>query len=295
VSSPFLLAVMGPTGSGKTEVAEALASHTRSLLISADAFQVYRGFDIGTNKPLVRETWELIDICEPQEGFGAGEFIRRVLPLLESAWQKGQSVIVAGGTGLYIRCLFEEYTEMRPPPDPSLRQELNQMDLPSLLAKLDGLSPGADLDRQNPVRIRRAIEKALTPSVFEPFHLPPFRRAKVGLDTSPQNLTTRLKDRLQMMVRAGWMEETRALLAQGVSSDCPAMRAIGYQAWQKVLLGQLADAEAMDQILTETRQYAKRQRAWLRSEPELIWRRAAESESEVLLLTKDILGLVSSV
>src|SRR5688572_23240532 len=121
---PFLLAVMGPTASGKTDLAEHLADETGAQLINADAFQVYKGFDIGTAKSVNANRYELIDIREPDESFGVGEFVQLANAELERLFAGGTSAIVVGGTGLYVRALFEEYEAMSGPPDPQLRADL---------------------------------------------------------------------------------------------------------------------------------------------------------------------------
>ena len=106
---------MGPTASGKTHLAESLADRLDALLINADAFQVYRDMDIGTAKPDAKERYRLIDFKNPDEGFGVGEWVRLALNCLSEAWSEKRSVVVVGGTGFYIRALFESYGEMKPP------------------------------------------------------------------------------------------------------------------------------------------------------------------------------------
>src|SRR5689334_3511641 len=115
---------MGPTGSGKTEVAEAIAERLGAQLINADAFQVYRGMDIGTAKPTEKHRYRLLDLKQPNAGFGVGEFVQLASEELRELHHEGRDAVVVGGTGLYIRALFEGYAEMVSPPDPNLRSEL---------------------------------------------------------------------------------------------------------------------------------------------------------------------------
>src|SRR5687768_12536419 len=124
---PFLLAVMGPTASGKTPLAEDLANHYSAQLINADAFQVYRGFDIGTAKPLHRDRYLLMDIREPNEQFAVGEFVDLAQQRLNELWELQRSGILVGGTGLYIRALMEEYSEMMSRPDHAVRERLDSL------------------------------------------------------------------------------------------------------------------------------------------------------------------------
>lgn len=265
---------MGSTGSGKSDVAEAVADRLGAVIVSADAFQVYRGFDIGTNKPQDRSRYELLDICNPSEQFGVGEFIRRCGEVLESAWGKRQAVVVAGGTGLYVRALFEGYSDMVGPPDPEIREGLvrreSEEGAEALKMELMRLDPGTRVDLANPVRVRRALERILSPKDPVTVNLPPFRRFKFGLNTDPAGHGTALSTRLDSMVARGWIEEVEGLIKQGVREKDPAMRAIGYHSWNRYLSGATTLDEAKSEILTLTVQYAKRQRTWLRKEPDLI-------------------------
>lgn len=263
--SPTLVAIMGPTASGKTGLAEALADHLGWQLINADAFQVYRGLDIGTAKSPRKGEYALIDILEPQEPFGAGAWIERCVSVLDTLYREGRSAILVGGTLYYVRALMEGYTELYGPPDPELRAELNQRTLPDLLAELDRRAPNANVDRNNRVRVQRALEKlAASPQTFT---LPHFRKVKLGLErTGPERILQRVED----MVKSGWLDEVISLRERGVSRDDPGMRAHGYRAMWDVVEGRLPLASAIVQTAIEVNQYAKRQRTWLRREPNLV-------------------------
>lgn len=270
-----LTAIMGPTGSGKSALAELLAEQTGAQLISADAFQVYRGFDIGTNKPSDASKYELIDIREPTESYGAGEFVRDALEVLTRCWERGQDVVVVGGTGFYIRALFEEYAEMGGLPDPELRTALEERflneGLQPLVEELLAHDPDTRVDLKNPVRVRRALEKLAQPPQVIEFKLPPFQKRKFGLNIPKTILDKRIERRLDLMLKMGWEREVRLIIENGTPVDAPAMRAIGYQSILKSAEGLIGPEEARDRTLVETRQYAKRQVSWLRSEPGLTW------------------------
>lgn len=270
---PVLLAIYGPTGSGKTSLAEALAEELDARLISADAFQVYRGFDIGTGKPQPPHSWLGTDLLDPWEDSGVVEFIRFALPLLEESWSKSEKVILAGGTGQYLRALLEEFTELgaQPPHDlrDSLDARLKAEGLESLVSELVRLNPRTDVDVKNPVRVRRALEKLLAPSEPFAFILPPFRKIKIGLTVEPDLLAKWQAKRVKGMFAAGWPQEVEGLMAEPDVIQAPAWRAIGYDVVRKALLGQLSLAEAEDEVTLLHRQYAKRQRTWLRKEPDL--------------------------
>src|SRR5205085_344215 len=127
---------MGPTASGKSSLAEALAEQLDAQLINADAFQVYRGMDIGTGKSSCKERYLLLDLVSPSQQFGLGEWLRLAVVELERLFAEGRSAIVVGGTGLYIRALMEEYAEISSAPDPQLRSELMGRDVESLREEL---------------------------------------------------------------------------------------------------------------------------------------------------------------
>ncbi len=274
--SPRLIAVMGPTGSGKSDLAEGLARSLGAVLISADAFQVYRGFDIGTNKPSDPSGYELIDVCDADEQFGLGEWLSLVVPVLEKAWSEKKDVVVVGGTGLYIRALFEGYADMSGAPDPALREELMRREqeegLGALVAELERLNSeiARRVDLKNPMRVRRALEKILGGDTGIMFVIPGFLKLKYGLEVDREAHRGILEDRLNVMIDRGWIEEVRKLNDLGISESSPAMRAIGYHTWTKYLSGATTFDEAKAEVLTLTVQYAKRQRTWMRKEPGLM-------------------------
>lgn len=274
MNSPTAIVVLGPTGSGKSEIAEIVAQRTGGILINADAFQVYRGFDIGTNKPKDRDDYRLIDICDPTEQFGVGEWVARASAELAAAADSGKVPVIAGGTGLYIRALTCGYDAMHGPADPELRARLmarqQEFGLQSLIDELVARSPeaAAQVDLANPVRVRRALEKLDSKLVANPA-TSSHKFLKFGLEPDWDELKTRLEMRLNQMLANGWLDEVAHILSKGVPIGAPAFRAIGYQSLVKSLKGELALDEAKESILVQTRQYAKRQRTWLRSEPDL--------------------------
>lgn len=284
---PHLVAVMGETASGKTQLAESLASELDAQLVNADSFQVYRGLDIGTAKPTATERYKLLDLKNPDESFGTGEFVKLALEVLEEAWATQRSVVVVGGTGLNIRALFEEYSEMTSPPNPELREELNaqleQKGLGSLVEELKLLDTAASerVDLANPVRVIRAIERAKGAKESVTFRLPPFQRAKFSVENPSEVLNSRIESRVREMMQNGWALEIERLREQGYRQSDPGFRAIGYRAMWEVVEDRKDLEQAIADTVVETRQYAKRQRTWLRSEPNLI-RLTADPEGDVL-------------
>lgn len=274
-NSPALIAVMGPTASGKSQVAEVLAERLDAQLIAADAFQIYRGLDIGTNKPARPERYLMVSIRDPAEPFGVGEWVTVVADHLNRLYHEGRNAIIVGGTGLYIRALFEEWSGMRRAPEAALRAELRQelegRGIEPMTERLRSLEPAvaASIDLANPMRVLRALETALGSAEPIEFKLPPFRKFKFGLRMPPDTLAARIDERAESMFRNGWIKEVERLLIAGVKPDAPAMRAIGYSAVLQRLNGELSQEETLSKIRTQTRQYAKRQRSWMRSEPAL--------------------------
>ena len=269
--TPLLLGIMGPTASGKTDLAENLADELDAELINADAFQVYRGMDIGTAKPDDSGRYHLIDIKSPRDGFGVGEFVRLSYELLDKSFKQNHNVVVVGGTGLYIRALFEQYDDLAEAPDPELRQEIANLTLEVALEHLGRLDPIAvqTIDIQNPIRVRRALERAHGPKQRFSANLPPFQKLKLGILPNVIKTESQIEVRTRLMVQNGWIDEVERLLANGFGPDDPGFRAIGYRAIARHVTGEIELEEAIATTIAETKRYAKRQRSWLRSEPNL--------------------------
>jgi len=254
-------------------LAERLAERLDAVPISADAFQIYRGLDIGTAKPDDAERYRLLDIKEPHEDFGVGEWVGLACAELRSLWKERRSAILVGGTGLYCRALLEGYTALMPPPGEGLREVLRHREevegAKSIQEELRRLAPEvADrTDMRNPVRVKRALERVHTKGEPIRFKLPPYRRLKVRLDPPVEELNARIADRVLKMMHNGWVQEVARLRGCGVARSAPSMRAIGYGALWDHLDGRATLEESIDRIIAETRRYAKRQRTWLRKEP----------------------------
>lgn len=293
-AQPCLAAIYGPTGSGKSALAEAMAGPLSARLVSADAFQVYRRFSIGTGKPAPPHSWLGVDLVDPDQSFGVVEFIQFALPLLEESFARGQNVIIAGGTGQYMRALLEEFSNLGALPPEGLRKELmareQEEGLESLVKDLCRLNPTHKVDVKNPVRVRRALERLLAPGEPLRFSLPPYKKVKFGLSLEPDDLAEMQKVRIRGMFDAGWAVEVEGLMAEGTPDSAPAWRAIGYEVVKKAVLNQSSLTEAEIEISLLHRQYAKRQRTWLRREPSLQWVQAPSIGSGMSDLAQELLS-----
>ncbi len=279
-----LIAILGPTGSGKSRLALALAEASGGEIISCDSVQVYRGFDIGSAKPDAQERarvpHHLIDICDWSEAFDAQQFRVRASEAIKDCRARGKRPILCGGTGLYLRLLRWGLVDS-PGADPALREALTrrEADHPgSLAAELLAIDPEAEalVDLKNLRRVIRALEiyqrSGKTPSAVRAEH--GFRHEEtpmqvVMLDWETSVLRARVRTRLQEMLAAGWFEEVRGLLQSGVSRECPAMSAVGYRELASLEAGEVKADQVPALIEKSTWSYARRQRTWMRKEKDV--------------------------
>lgn len=274
MNRPFAIAILGPTASGKSAVAEQIANQLGTKILSADAFQVYKGLDIGTNKPVNKTLYRGLDLVEPGSGFSVGAFLDFAIPLCEREVEGCKHLVVCGGTGLYVRALFEGYEQIIPAhPDREQIAVWVKTENPKELLKRLGLDdkPPSDEVVQNPRHFGRWIERNLLGAA--PTANPNWtaRKLKFGLLLERAVLMSRIEIRLAQMFKSGWIDEVRDLLTGGVSVDSPGFKAIGYRQIAQYLTGNVTLDESQEAILVQTRQYAKRQMTWLRKEPNLIW------------------------
>ena len=286
-SNPFL-AILGPTASGKSAVALALAESDigRSLgveLISVDAMQVYRGMDIGTAKPSRAEQdsvrHHLIDLVDASESFTVAQFQQEYRAALESIDGRQGLAVVVGGTGLYVRAIVDQLTF--PGQWPQLRQDLDQEANecgPAVLhQRLMALDPVA-AERMQPTNIRRIV-RALEVTIGSGR---PFSSFGPGVDTYPESpvrqfavqwsrpaLARRIEQRVGTMLEQGLVHEVEKLLERGLSPT--AGQALGYKEIVRYLAGELSLDEATGLIITRTRQFAVRQERWFRRDPRIRW------------------------
>jgi tRNA dimethylallyltransferase len=292
VGLPPLVAVVGPTASGKSGLALELAEAVGGEIVNTDSLQVYRHFDIGTAKPTpaerARVPHHLIDVAEPNEPYSAGRYVEDASAVLAGIVARGRVPILCGGTGLYYRALTQGLADIPPVPAPvlaALEARLaaeGSAALHAELARVDAAA-AASIHPNDPLRIARAL------AVFEsagrplsdyrqerPFRAGAGRLLAVGLRWERARLYERVNARVRSMLAAGWAQEVRGLLACGYGPTLKPMRAIGYRELAAWLLaggdpeGGVPEALAED-IAQRTRRYAKRQLTWFRRHPEVRW------------------------
>ena len=281
------ICLMGPTASGKTEFALKLAEALPVDIISVDSAMVYRGMDIGTAKPdpdtLRRFPHRLIDIRDPEASYSAGDFVRDAKREIEAIRSAGRRALLVGGTMMYFRSLTQGIAEL-PDADEELRAELDaeaaEIGWPAMHERLVAIDPEA-ARRINPndsQRIQRALEvylasgRTMTDWQAEGQREPGAREfAKIALVTSSRaDLHARIESRLVAMLEQGFVDEVRRLMQRpGLTAASPAMRAVGYRQLWSYLEGRVGLEEATANALAATRQLAKRQLTWLRTEPDL--------------------------
>jgi len=311
-----LIVICGPTAAGKSGLAMAIAQRLNSVILSADSRQVYREFSIGTAKPSLAEQQqvphELVDICEPTETITLGDYQQRTQRLVAQyqAQLACHCPLLVGGTGLYIKAIARGLKIPRVPPQPLLRAQLNRQGQTLNYAVLKSVDPAAT-DRIHPndaVRTQRALEVFYAtgqPISDQQGENPPnYPILQLGVDTLGDEVgeshlpkgsasrattakTTQGKDRLrnriarrtELMVEAGFVEEVQSLV-QCYGEDLPLLNTLGYAEVCQHLRGEIDLAEAKRQVVLHTRQFAKRQRTWFRSVPEIEW---LDSDSEDLV------------
>ena len=285
--APVLVIVLGPTAVGKSRVAVDLSLRFGGEVVSGDSIQVYRGFDIGTDKPTVEARrgvpHHLIDIVGPEVQFTAADFVREALSAARGIAARGRLPIVAGGTGLYIKALCDGLFP-GPGRDPALRAaleaEAREKGLETLFRRLEAVDPeyAHKIRGRDRIRIIRALEvhAATGRPISEHFRAtesPVKGRTvvRLGLRLEKDELYRRIDARVDRMFERGLLEEVRGLLARGVPETAPPFRALGYSHVLRYLRGGIGRDEAAALTKTDTRHYAKRQMTWFRKMAGIVW------------------------
>jgi tRNA dimethylallyltransferase len=282
-----ILVICGPTASGKSELALRLAHNLGAEIVNADSMQIYRGLDIGTAKPSPEHQVEirhhLIDVIDPAQQFSAADFSDAADAAIREITSRGKRVIVAGGTGLYIRALLSGLVDS-PSGAGEIRQalqdEAGMLGNKAMLEKLRQVDPemAAGLHPNNLVRIVRALEvyrlTGIPLSRYQKEHAFATRRydsLQIGISVERGLLYERIEERVEQMLAGGLLKEVGVLLANGFSRDLKSMRSIGYKESTAHLYGELSAEEMARLIKRDTRRYAKRQMTWFKADPDILW------------------------
>ena len=291
---PKVIAVVGPTASGKTKFALLLAKHFRGEIIVADSRQIYRGMDIGTNKS--RGVWRTrrgvrsyavndipyhgIDLAEPNETFTVQQWKRFAERAIRDIWKRGKIPILEGGTGLYLSALLDNLTIPRVPPHRKFRESLERRiaaeGLAPLVRELLERDPesAAFLDFHNPRRVVRALEviefggmrlsaqRGKGPKRYEDL--------RIGITISREDLDRRIRTRAQKQLRAGLEGEVRGLTKK-YGWDVPAMSGIGYAEWKPYFAGLERRENVLAKNIARNKRLARNQRKWFRKDPRIRW------------------------
>jgi len=278
---PARVAIVGSTASGKSDVAISVARRLGDVeLVSVDSMQVYRGMDIGTAKPSAAERAEIrhhcIDLVEPSAEFTVGDFQPAYRRAVEGIGQRDHRALLVGGTGLYHRVVIDDFD--LPGEFPDVRAALErEPDTLALHTRLTDLDPAAaaKMEPGNRRRVVRALEVVLGSgrpfSTFGPGvdTYPPSPVVQIGLRRPRAVLAERIERRVHAMVDAGLIDEVERLLALGFSRS--AGQALGYKEIVELLEGRIGKDEAIEMIITRTRQFAVRQERWFRRDPRVQW------------------------
>jgi tRNA dimethylallyltransferase len=292
-----LVAIVGPTASGKSALAVSLALRLGGEVLACDSTQMYRGFDIGTAKPTLEErggvAHHLIDVLEANEEATAGGFRERAIRTLEDLRARRRLPILTVGTGFYLRALLEGLADV-PQRCESLRERLRESatihgakHLHDILRRLDPLSAEkiAAADVQKVIRALEVCLLAKRP--LSEMHregrapLEGWRAVKIGLAPEREALYERVQARTGAMLERGWEEEVRRLVKSGLPEDAKPFEFIGYRELRSVLRGEMTLESAKTAIQQATRRYAKRQMTWFRREREVHWLKGFGDEAEV--------------
>jgi len=277
-----LLVVVGPTGVGKTSLSLMLATKLDGEIISADSRLLYRGMDIGTDKPSpedkARVRHHLIDICQPDETVTLGQYKRMATLAIIEVHSRNHLPLLVGGTGQYVKAIVEGWRIPEIAPNEPLRQELEKQGGLELNRWLNHLDPAsaATIEPRNVRRVIRALEVTMVSgrpmSQLQRKDAPPYNIMIAGLKCDRETLYRRIDARVERMMAGGLVDEVKALRATGYDSDLPAMSGLGYRQIMAYLDGKLTMAESVERIKYETHRFARQQHNWFRADDDtIIW------------------------
>ncbi|MDH4185450.1 MAG: tRNA (adenosine(37)-N6)-dimethylallyltransferase MiaA [Nitrospira sp.] len=290
-----VVVIVGPTAVGKSRVAIEVAKAFGTEVLAADSRQVYRGMDIGTDKPTLEERQDiphrLIDLVNPDEPFNAGLYRTRAVNEIDRLYRDSRLPLVVGGTGLYVRTLLQGLCDA-PPADPVVREallrEMKGVGHDALYAKLVRVDPttAARLHPRDESKVLRALEvhqlSGRRMSEFQQEHAfaeRPFASLIIGLNRDRERLYQRIEARIDWQLAHGLIEETSRLLDLGYQQNSGAMKGLGYRQVAEYLAGEYDGAEMVRRFKRDTRHFSKRQMTWFRKEQGIQWVMIQEPDS----------------
>ncbi|MGW8991861.1 tRNA (adenosine(37)-N6)-dimethylallyltransferase MiaA [Streptomyces zhihengii] len=292
--APRVIAVVGPTAAGKSDLGVFLAQQLDGEVVNADSMQLYRGMDIGTAKLTVEERdgvpHRLLDIWDVTEAASVAEYQRLARAEIDRLLAEGRTPVLVGGSGLYVRGAIDalEFPGTDPAVRARLEEELEADGPGALHARLAAADPeaGRAILPGNGRRIVRALEVIeITGRPFTanlPGHDSVYDTVQIGVDVGRPELDTRIADRVDRMWEAGLVDEVRALEAAGLREGRTASRALGYQQVLAALAGERSDQQAREDTVRTTKRFARRQDSWFRRDPRVCWLSgAAEDRAEL--------------
>jgi tRNA dimethylallyltransferase len=273
-----VIAIVGPTASGKSALAMRVAEHLGGEIVSADSRQVYRGMDVGTAKPTAadraRVPHHLIDVVDPGERYDVLRYQRDGRAALAAIRARGRVALVVGGTGLYVRALLDGLDLASLPHDPAVRARLEGEDAGTLHERLREIDPdsASRVDPRNRRRLVRYLEVAtVAGGAVRRGRGTSVAALRIGLRPPRDVLVAAIERRVREMVAQGVLDEARALLARGVDPRLPSMSAHGYVHWASYLRGEIDLDTAMARTARDVRAYSRRQMTWFRRDRAIRW------------------------
>lgn len=273
-----MIAIVGPTASGKSALALRVAERLGGEIVSADSRQVYRGMNVGTAKATAEERarvpHHLIDVADPGQPYDVFRFQHDARAALTSIRGRGRVALVVGGTGLYVRALLDGLDLAALPRDPALRARLEAEDPAGLYERLRQIDPEAAVrvDPRNIRRVVRYLEVAtLAGRALPRRRVPAVPALRIGLRPPRETLVAAIERRVRDMAHRGVLDETRALVARGIDPRLPSMSAHGYVHWAAHLRGEIDLETAIGRTARDVRAYSRRQMTWFRRDASIRW------------------------
>lgn len=275
ISSPKkIVAIVGPTASGKSGWAVRLAKRFNGMVISADSRQIYKGLNSATAKITKPEmqgvSHYMLDIRKPTEDFDVATYQQMVYTLLKKNNYK-KLPIIAGGTGLYVQAVTDGYVFSDAKPDQKLRDKLASQPLPTLVTKLKKLAPETQIDFNNPRRVIRALEIALQQGGRPTKQPPEFETLKIGIKLSPEQQRKNIERRIKKMDFEKLAQETKKLIKQKIDFSSNPLTALYYKFVRDWLDNKLTKPELIEKLARADWQYSRRQMTWFTKDPQIHW------------------------